>query len=187
MNKIDLSQYKNSLGVKHQLVRLLWGLTWTIFASWLPRSFCSGWKRFLLRLFGAKVHSTAHVYSSVRVYYPANLTMKEYSCLADGVLCYNVAPVCIGAHSTVSQEAYLCTAGHDITDPNNRLVTAPIFIEDQVWVGARAYIGMGVIIGQGVVVGATASVYKDVAPWTVVGGNPAKFIKERIIHERKPA
>ena len=53
--------------------------------------------------------------------------------------------------------------------------------------GARAYSGMGVTIGQGVVVGATASVYKDVAPWTVVGGNPAKFIKERIIHERNPA
>lgn len=181
MNKIDLSQYKNRLGRKHQLVRLLWGITWALGASWLPRSLCGGWKRLLLRLFGAKIHSTAHVYSTAKVYYPANLVMKEYSCLADGVNCYNVAPITIGAHTTISQETFLCTASHDITDPQNHLIVAPIIVCDQVWIGARAYIGMGVHIGQGAVVGATASVYKDVEPWTVVGGNPANFIKKRII------
>lgn len=59
------------------------------------------------------------------------------------------------------------------------MITAPIVIKDQAWIGARAYIGMGGTIGQGAVVGATASVYKDVDPWTVVGGNPAKVIKKR--------
>ena len=107
--------------------------------------------------------------------------MEAYSCLADGVECYNVAPVTIGAHSTISQGAFLCTASHDITDPCHQLVTAPIVIEDQVWVGARAFIGMGVVVRQGAVVGATASVYKNVEPWTVVGGNPARFIKKREI------
>ena len=47
--------------------------------------------------------------------------------------------------------------------------------------GARAYVGMGVTIGQGAVVGATASVYKDVEAWTIVRGNPAKFIKNRVV------
>ena len=140
-----------------------------------------GWKRFLLRMFGAKVHPTAQVYSSARIYYPANLTMEAYSCLADGVECYNVAPVTVGAHSTISQGTLLCTASHDITDSHHRLVTAPIVVEDQVWIGARAYIGMGVVVRQGAVVGATASVYKTVEPWTVVGGNPARFIKKREI------
>lgn len=132
-------------------------------------------------MFGAKVHPTAQVYSSARIYYPANLTMEAYSCLADGVECYNVAPVTVGAHSTISQGSLLCTASHDITDSHHRLVTAPIMIEDQVWIGARAYIGMGVVVRQGAVVGATASVYKTVEPWTVVGGNPARFIKKREI------
>ena len=140
-----------------------------------------GWKRSLLRMFGAKVHPTAQVYSSARIYYPANLTMEAYSCLADGVECYNVAPVTVGAHSTISQGTLLCTASHDITDSHHRLVTAPIVVEDQVWIGARAYIGMGVVVRQGAVVGATASVYKTVEPWTVVGGNPARFIKKREI------
>ena len=180
--KIDLSKYENKLGRKHQVVRMLWTIVWTLGASWLPRSLGCGWKRCLLRLFGAKIDGTAHVYSSAKVYYPGNLTMKEHSCLASDVDCYNVAPIIIGANSTVSQGAYLCTASHDITDPLNPLITAPIIIEDQAWVGAKAFVGMGVTIGQGAVVGATASVYKDVAPWTVVGGNPAKFIKERKIN-----
>ena len=116
------------------------------------------------------------------MHYPANLEMKEYSCLASQVDCYNVAPVIIGEQSTVSQGAYLCTASHDITDPLNHLITATIVIEDQAWIGAKAFVGMGVTIGQGAVVGATASVYKNVESWTVVGGNPARVIKKRVIN-----
>ena len=140
------------------------------------------WERMWLRLFGARIARTAIVYSSAKIYYPANLEMKEYSCLASDVDCYNVAPVIIGEQSTVSQGAYLCTASHDITDPLNHLITAPIVIEDQAWIGAKAFVGMGVTIGQGAVVGATASVYKNVESWTVVGGNPARVIKKRVIN-----
>lgn len=180
--KVDLSQYRNALSRKHQMIRMLWGWVWAVFARPLPRSVGSGWKRFLLRLFGARIPATAIVYSSAKVYYPANLEMGEYSCLASNVDCYNVDKITIGANSTVSQGAYLCTASHAITDPQNRLITAPIVIEDQAWIGAKAFVGMGVTIGQGAVVGATASVYKDVEPWTVVGGNPAKFLKMRKIN-----
>ena len=158
--KIDLSQYHNSLSRKHQVIRLLWGMVWPLGTWFLPRSMGMNWKRALLRAFGAKIADTANVYSSAKVYFPANLTMGEYSCLASDVDCYNVAPVRIGANATVSQGAYLCTASHDITDPLNRLITAPIVIEDQAWIGAKAFVGMGVTIGQGAVVGATASVYK---------------------------
>lgn len=179
--KIDLSQYHNALSRKHQMERLVWSMVWAVFARPLPRSVGSGWKRFLLRLFGAKIHPTAVVYSSAKVYYPANLVMEEYACLASGVDCYNVASIHIGAQSTISQGSYLCTASHDITDPKNRLITKPIVIEAQAWVAADAFVGMGVTIGEGAVVGARSAVFKDVEPWTVVGGNPAKFIKKRII------
>lgn len=183
--KIDLSQYHNALSRKHQIVRLLWGMVWGIFARPLPRSMGSGWKRFLLRLFGARIHPTAIVYSSAKVYYPANLVMDRYACLASNVDCYNVAPIKIGANSTVSQGAYLCTASHDITNPLNPLITAPIVIEDQAWIAAGAFVGMGCTIGQGAVIGARAAVFKDVEPWIVVGGNPAKFIKKRILNTDK--
>lgn len=181
--KINLSKYENHLGRKHQVIRLLWIIAWTLCASWLPRSIGRGWKNFLLHVFGGKIAKTAHVYSSAKVYYPPFLTMGEYSCLADDVECYNVVPITIGANTTVSKGAYLCTASHDVTSPLNPLITAPIVIGDQAWIGARAFVGMGVTIGQGAVVGATASVYKDVEPWTIVGRNPAKFIKNRIIEQ----
>ena len=179
--KIDLSKYHNSLSRKNQIIRMLWAMIWGLFARPLPRSIGSGWKRFLLRLFGAKIDSTAVVYSSAKVYYPANLIMERYACLASDVDCYNVDIIRIGANTTVSQGAYLCTASHDITNPLNPLITAPIIIEDQAWIAADAFVSMGVTIGQGAVVGARAAVFKDVEPWTVVGGNPAKFIKKRIL------
>ena len=82
MPEVDLSQYRNALSRKHQIVRLIWGFVWGVGARWIPRSMASGWKRALLRMFGAQIHPTAIVYSSTRIYYPANLKMDAYSCLA---------------------------------------------------------------------------------------------------------
>ena len=180
---IDISMYENVLGRRHQVVRLIWNITWALLARPLPRSIGSRWKCLLLRLFGAKIANTAVVYSSAKVYYPANLTMGEYACLASDVDCYNVAPIVIGSQSTISQGAYLCTASHDITDPHNHLITATIVVKDQAWVAAGAFVGMGVTLGEGAVVGARDVVTKDVEPWTVVEGNPAKFIKKREIKD----
>jgi len=162
---------------------MLWTVVWNVGASWLPRSIGSGWKRFLLRLFGARIAPTAIVYSTAKIYYPANLTMDEYACIASDVDCYNVAHIHVGKFATVSQGAMLCTASHDITSPSHELITAPISIEQQSWVGAGAFIGMGVTVQEGAVVGARAAVFKDVEPWSVVGGNPAKFIKKRVIKD----
>lgn len=120
------SPYVNHLGRKHQMIRLLWQVTWTLCARWLPRSIGSGWKRLLLRSFGAKIAPTAVVYSSATVYYPANLTIDDYACLASDVDCYNVAPIHIGRFATVSQGAFLCTASHDIHSQAHELITAPI-------------------------------------------------------------
>lgn len=181
MTQIDLSRYKNTLTRKNQLIRLIWSIVWGSFARPFPRNLGSQWKRFLLRLFGAKIDSTAIIYSSVNVYYPANLIMEKNSCLASHVNCYNVDLVKIGANTTISQGAFLCTASHDIANPLNPLITAPIIIEDQAWIAADAFVGMGVTIKQGAVVGARAVVFKNVEPWTIVVGNPAKLIKKRII------
>lgn len=178
-----MEKYQNHLGRKHQIVRLMWEITWAVCARGLPRSVGSGWKRWLLRRFGAKLADTAVVYSSARVYYPANLVMGELACLADRVDCYNVDLVELGAGVTVSQDAVLCTASHDICSPGHELVTAPIRICDRAWVAAGAFVGMGVTVGTGAVVGARAVAFRDVDPWTVVGGNPARFIKKRVLKD----
>ena len=73
----------------------------------------------------------------------------------------------------------LITGSHDISSPAFKLTTKSIAIGDNVWVATGATILPGVMIGEGAVVAAGAVVTKDVEPWTVVGGNPAKFIKKR--------
>jgi putative colanic acid biosynthesis acetyltransferase WcaF len=137
-----------------------------------------------LRIFGAKVNKRSVVYSSTIIYMPWNLEMEEFSVLGPEVDCYNVAKIKIGAHATVSQKTYLCAASHDVSDSKMPLITSPIVIEDHAWVAADVFIGMGVTIGQGAVVGARSSVFKNVEPWTIVGGNPAKFIRKRVIREK---
>ena len=183
MTKVDLSKYENQYSKSNQIMRLLWSITWFLLAKPLPRSLGRKWKIFLINLFGGKIHKTANVYSSVRIFAPWNLEMHDYSCLAPEVDCYNANKIVIGSNSTVSQKTYLCSASHDVNKSTNPLITAPIIIEDQVWIGASAFIGMGVTIKQGTVVGATSSVYKSLNSWEIVGGNPAKFIKKRKIIE----
>ena len=106
------------------------------------------------------------------------------ACLGSEVICYNQDWVVLEGDAIVSQYSYLCTAGHDVDHANMAdcgLITAPIVLRRGAWVGSRAYIGMGVEIGEGAVVGASASVYKSVEPWTVVGSNPAKVVKKRTL------
>ena len=179
--KIEISQYQRTSSRGEQIKRLLWTIVWTFFARPIPRSLLNGWKLFLLRCFGAKVHKTAVVYSGAKIYAPWNLEMDAYACIASGVDCYNAAKITIGMHATISQKTSLYTASHDISTTDFKWFSKPIIIEDQVWIAAESFVMAGVTIGQGAVVGARAAVFKDVEPWTVIGGNPAKFIKNRIV------
>ena len=180
---MEYHKYNNRLGRRHQVIRLIWTIVWMLFARPFPRSVANGWKRLLLRLFGAKIAKGAVVYSSAKIYYPANLIMEEGACLASDVDCYNVDLITIGKGATVSQGAYLCTASHNIYSREHALVTAPIIIESGAWIAADAFVGMGVTICEGAVVGARSAVFKDVESWMVVGGNPAKPIKKRVIKD----
>lgn len=161
-------------------------VVWNITAAFLFRPFITPvfrkWRIALLRLFGAKVEWDANVYASVKIWAPWMLQMGHRACLGPEVICYNQDWVVLEDETVVSQYTYLCTAGHDVSMMNSAdksLITAPIILKCKSWIGARSFIGMGVEIGEGAVVGATASVYKSVEPWSVVGGNPCKIIKMR--------
>ena len=175
----QLMYFKSPYSFSNKFRRFLWQVVWHIFARPLPRSLGNTWKLFLLRLFGAKVASTSVVYSRANIFAPWNLVMGEYACLADGVICYNTCLVKLEDRAIVSQRTYLCTASHDINDINHSQVESPIVICSNAWVAAEAFIGPGVIIGEGAVVGARGCVFRNVNPWTVVGGNPAKIISYR--------
>jgi putative colanic acid biosynthesis acetyltransferase WcaF len=158
--------------------RLVWGICWLCLFRTSPW-FCHGWRRVVLRAFGAQVGRGAKVFPSTRIWAPWNLKLGDYASLSHDVDCYCVAPVEIGAHATVSQYSYLCTATHDVADPHMRLQIAPITVGDQAWVCARTFVAPGVTIGEGAVAGACSVVTKDVLPWTIVCGNPARPLRER--------
>ena len=166
--------------------RLAWNIVWLVLYRPSPRTF-HGWRRFLLRLFGATIGAGAHPYSGARIWAPRNFSMAAHSCLSDAVDCYCVAPIKLGAHATVSQYSYLCSASHDYRDPTMPLVIAPIVIGAEAWVAAGAYVGPGVAIGEGAVVGARSTVIHDVEPWSVVAGSPAKIRGSRPAFRRPAA
>lgn len=172
-------EFQTPYSRKNKILRLVCSVAWAVLARPFPKSMAMGWKRTLLRMFGAKIAPTAAVYATTKVFQPWLLTMDDYACLAEGVDCYNAAPIHIGRNATVSQRAFLCTAGHDISDPHHHQTSAPIVIGDRAWVCAEAFVGQGVTVGDGAVCAARAVVIKNVEPWTVVGGNPAKVIKMR--------
>lgn len=173
----------SSWSFANRCARGLWGMVWLILFRLSPRP-CFGWRRWLLRCFGAKVHQTALVYPSTRIWAPWNLEMGEQTAMAEQVDCYNVAKVTLEPGAVVSQYSYLCTASHDITDPSNRLMSRPICLGPRAWVAARCFVGMGVRLGEGAVVAAGAVVVKPVEAWEVVGGNPARFLKKRELRSR---
>ncbi len=165
-------------GFGDRLRRLIWLMIWGIFARFTPVPL-HGWRRALLRLFGARIGPGAVIYPSARVWAPWNLVMERGSCLAEGVDCYNVALVSVGEGAVISQRAYLCSASHDPHRIDFPLTAGPITIGAQSWVAAEAFIGPGVRIGERAVVAARAVVMRDVPGEQIVGGNPAKQIRQR--------
>ncbi len=178
---VDLSAYKERRSISLRMARILWCLVnCTIF-----RVLGTVWLRLariaILKLFGAKIPWCSLVYPSCKIWAPWNLSVGKYSCIGPRTEIYNKAQVSIGNNAIISQGSFICTASHDISHSCHRLITAPIAIGDYAWVAADAFIGMGVSLGEGAVVGARSAVFKDVSAWTVVGGNPAQYLKDRVI------
>jgi putative colanic acid biosynthesis acetyltransferase WcaF len=152
--------------------RTIWKLCWSRI-NWL--------RPFILRIFGAKVDPKVGIKGSVWVEMPWDMSMGEFGTLGPRVTLYNLGGVSIGHHTVLSQDVYVCGGTHDYTDPRCPLIRTKIVIGNYVWIAAGAFIGPGVTIGDGAVIGARAVVISDVPPWTVVAGNPAKVVKERVM------
>jgi putative colanic acid biosynthesis acetyltransferase WcaF len=160
--------------------RVLWNFVEaTFFRYSLPRAF--RWRRWILRRFGAQLADHTFIRRKTRILHPWLLRMDEWSNLSAGVIVYNLGPVHLGRHSVCSQDVYICAGTHDYTRSDMPLQKPAIRIGNGVWIAAQAFIGPGVTIGDNGVVAARAVVTKDVPSGMVVGGNPAKVIKPRLM------
>ncbi len=174
---VDYKANRNSSKwtLKEQAGRVAWALLMPVFRL-SPRPLW-GWRRAILRLFGAQVGKDVHVYPTVRISMPWNLTLQTGCAVGDRVILYSLGPIDIGERATISQGAHLCAGSHDIMDPARRLLKPPILIGKDAWICADAFIGPGVEIGEGAIVGARGVTMKNVPANTVVAGNPARQIR----------
>lgn len=181
MTNIADNRQQTRYSSRENLQRTLWALVKPSF-RFSPR-ILFGWRNFLLRLFGARIGVHVHIYNSAQIYFPWNLEIGDWSAIGEHAYIYNLGTVQIGSQVTISQRAHLCAGTHDYTDPSLPLQKPPIVIEDQAWICADAFVGPGVTVGEGALVGARAVAIKDVEPWQVVVGNPAKPIKKRELNK----
>ena len=165
-----------------RLRRLLWSIVFSLLFKPSPRPF-HGWRRFLLRCFGAKIGSDCHIYPHARIWAPWNLICGDVVAVADEANIYNPMPIVLSSHCTISQQAYLCGATHDHNHPDFPLISASIEIGAYAWICARATVQPGVRVAEGAVLGLGAVATKNLEPWSVNVGIPARKIKDRIRHE----
>ena len=166
--------------------KLLWLVVWHTLYRLSPRPLRK-FRVLLVRSFGGRVPYTVNLLPSSRIWHPWLVTIGEYACLADGVLIYNLGPVAIGAHTVLSQDAYVCAGTHDYTKPNLPLQRPPVTIGAGVWVCTKAFVGPGVTVGDNAIVGACAVVMHNVPPDVIVQGNPASVVKPRRMDDGAPA
>ncbi len=176
----DLSQFnapKDYMGRPAWLAQLWWIVQGSLFL-WSPQ-FMYGWRRFLLRLFGARIGKNVIIRPTVKIQFPWKLSIGDNSWIGDEAYLYNLSEIKIGANTVISQRSYLCAGSHDYTKKDFPFILKPINVDDEVWVAANVFIAPGVSIGKGAVVGARSSIFKDLEGGYVYVGNPAKKIKKR--------
>ena len=114
-----------------------------------------------------------------RFFAPEGISIGENTLVGNNAFLDGRCGLTIGNRVITASEVAIYTLQHDIDDPQFAHVGAPVIINDYVYIGPRAIILPGVTIGQGAVVAAGAVVTTDVEPYTLVGGIPARFIRER--------
>ncbi|MBI1840568.1 MAG: putative colanic acid biosynthesis acetyltransferase [Verrucomicrobia bacterium] len=176
---IEADPYKRpAFSPANRLRRASWQALWLLVVRWSPTPLF-GWRQRVFSLMGARLASPVHIYPCTRVWAPWNLRVDAMATLGRDVEIYNPAPIHVGHHCIVSQGAYLCGASHDYNDATFPLIAKPIALGPYSWICARAIVLPGVKVGEGAVLAAGSVATKDLNPWTVYGGNPARALKAR--------
>lgn len=165
-------------------VQIWWFIQATLF-RWSPQ-FAYGFRRFLLRVFGAKVGRGVVVRPTVTITYPWKVEIGDYSWVGDDVVLYSLGKIFIGDNTVVSQRSYICAGDHDCTRPSFPIRGPDIYIGNQNWLATDVFVAPGVRIGDGNVVGARSSVFKDLPDGMICMGSPCVVLRPRtmgVVHE----
>ena len=177
----NLSRYNtpSDFRGKSKIIVQFWWVVYTVFFRSSPQALY-GWRRFLLRLFGAKIGKNVIIRPTAKITYPWKVTIGDYSWIGDEVVLYSLGNIKIGENTVISQRSYICTGTHDYNSEDFRIYAEDIKIGSKCWLATDVYVAPGTTIKDGVVVGARSSVFSDLDGNKVYVGSPAKSIKKRI-------
>lgn len=188
MNTVDNSLYNNDwYGAKIGASRsqqILWYFFNVLFLI-NPLNPSSGLKKFILKLFGARIGKGVVIKPGVNIKYPWKLFVGDYSWLGEKVWIDNLANVVIGRSVCISQGAMLLTGNHNYAAKEFDLMVLAITLEDGVWIGSKAVVCPGVTCRSHAVLAVQSVATKNLEPFTIYQGNPAVAIKDRIIQGKK--
>ena len=162
----------------------LWWIVQSLFFKTSPQ-FMYGWRRFLMRSFGAQIGRNVILRPTMHTQFPWKVSIGDNSWIGDDVNLYSLGNIKIGSNVVVSQKCYLCTGSHDYQSVNFDILQEEIIIEDECWLATDVFVGPGVIIGKGTMIGARSSVFKSLPENKICLGSPAKPIRDRLINSRQ--
>ncbi len=156
----------------------LWWIVQAVLFHPSPQIFF-GWRRFLLRLFGARVGRGVLIRPSVEVTYPWKVSIGDHSWIGDGAILYSLSEITIGSHTVISQYCYLCAGSHNHQSLSFDQQGKPISIGSECWLATDVFVAPGISIGDATVVGARSTVLHDLPSAMICYGYPARPVRPR--------
>lgn len=128
---------------------------------------------------GVVLPASSSVHWRAEFYDPAGVVIGENCIVGDTCFLDGREGITLGDNVNIGSHVSIYTRQHDVDSPSFDEVGAPVVIGDHAWIASHAILLPGVTIGEGAVVAAAAVVTRDVAPFAMVAGNPARFVRER--------
>ena len=181
-HRLTISQLLNKIDsrVQHTLLELETFII--LILSFIP---IGTFRLMIVKLSGVVIGKNTRINMGVRLYDPNNIVIGEDCVVGEGVVLDGRDKLIIGDHVDIASEVMIYNSQHDINSDKFEAVSSPVAVGDYVFIGPRAILLPGVTVGEGAVIAAGAVVTKDVEPYTIVGGVPAKPIGERNIKNLK--
>jgi acetyltransferase-like isoleucine patch superfamily enzyme len=136
-------------------------------------------RNFIFRRAGLTLPRTSSIHFRAEFYRPEAISVGEFCTIGDSCFLDGRETIVMGDCVNIGSHVTIYTRQHDVDSPDFAETGGPVTIGSYAWLGSHSIVLPGVTIGQGAVVAAGAVVTRDVAPYTMVAGVPARFVRER--------